>query len=290
VAVAQVVAVDLNAGVGRRGLAPQRPGWDSRGMHASDRAHRLDRRPRVFAALALGFAIMAGGLLASPHPYGSPAFVVDLVVAEAVLAVALVAVVLVGFPAARIGLCAPRLVDPRRALPLALLLVASVGAWLAARASLPAGATVDDGTSWRLLRTTLLVGFNEELLFRGIALAAFWRWWGPRRGTLAAMAAFGAFHLLNVAAGSPPASVAIQVVFTTLAAATFVQAAVGTRSLWFPMAVHAIYDAATLDLGRLAQAGAGLLPSLALAVVALVLALVSLAMVRSLHGPEPYPR
>jgi hypothetical protein len=141
-----------------------------------------------------------------------------------------------------------------------------------------------------VLRTTALVGFNEELLFRGVALAAFWRWWGPRRGTLAAMLAFGSFHLINVAAGEPPVAAALQFVFTALAGAIFVQAAVGTRSLWFPMVAHAVYDAATFDLARFGEAGAGRAPALALAAVALGLGLVSLAMVRSLHAREPYPR
>jgi hypothetical protein len=66
----------------------------------------------------------------------------------------------------------------------------------------------------------------------------------------AAMIAFASFHLLNVAGGVPPAAAAFQVVFTLLAGAIFLQAAVGSGSLWPAMIVHAVYDAVTFDLER----------------------------------------
>jgi len=143
-----------------------------------DRVHRLDRRGLVLGVAALGFAVMLGGLLASPHPYGSVEFVVDFFVAELVLAA-----VLLGAPAA-----------------------------------------------------------------------------------------------------------AFQFVFTMLAGAIFIQGAVGARSLWPAMVVHALYDAATFDLGRFAVAGAGSGPALALGGIALVLGVWSLVQFRSLAGAEPYAR
>lgn len=254
------------------------------------RLRRLDRPLPVLGVAVFGVAVMLGGLLASPHPYGTTAFVVDFVVAEAVLCAVLLGAVAAWFPAARLGLCPPRHVDVRRIAPMVLLLVACVGCWLAGRAMLPAGASADAATSWRVLRTTALVGFGEELLFRGLLLAAFWRWWGARRGALAAILAFGAFHLLNMAGGVPPAGAAFQFVFTTVAGALFLQGAVGARSLWPAMVVHAIYDAATFDLNRFAQAGAGMVPAFTLAAIAGVLALWALAGLRTLDGPEPYPR
>jgi uncharacterized protein len=255
-----------------------------------DRVRRLDRRGLVLGVAALAFAVMLGGLLASPHPYGSVDFVVDFFAAELVLAAVLLGAVLAAFPAARLGLGAPRGIEPRRVVPLALLLAAAVGMWLFARASLPDGAAADADTSWRVLRTTALVGFNEELLFRGLLLVAFWRWWGARRGAVAAMVAFGAFHLLNMAGGVPPLGAAFQFLFTMLAGAIFIQGAVGARSLWPAMVVHALYDAATFDLGRFAVAGAGHGPALALGGIALVLGVWSLVQFRSLAGAEPYAR
>ena len=251
---------------------------------------RLDRPVLVLGVAALGFAVMLAGLLASPHPYGTTAFVVDFVVAEAVLAAMLLGIVLALFPASRLGLGAPRDVDVRRIAPLALLLAACIGAWLAARAALPAGASADAATSLRVLRTTALVGFAEELLFRGLLLAAFWRWWGARRGALAAVVVFGSFHLLNVAGGVAPTAAAFQFAFTTLAGAIFLQGAVGARSLWPAMVVHAIYDAAVFDVNRFAQAGAGMGPALSLAAVAGVLGLWSFVGLRGLRDDEPYAR
>ncbi len=243
----------------------------------------------MLGVAALAFAVMLGGLLASPHPYGSVDFVVDFFAAELVLAAVLVGAVLAAFPAARLGLGAPRGIEPRRVAPLALLLAAAVGIWLFARASLPDGAA-DAATL--------------------VARAADHRTGGLQRG--AAVPRIAAGRVLAVVGratrcgrgdgrvrrvpppqpgrGVPPLGAAFQFLFTMLAGAIFIQGAVGARSLWPAMVVHGLYDAATFDLARFAVAGAGHGPALALGGIALVLGLWSLVQLRSLAGAEPYAR
>jgi membrane protease YdiL (CAAX protease family) len=254
------------------------------------RRARLDRPGPALAVAALGFATMLAGLLASPHPYGTTAFVVDFLVAEIALAVVVVGAAIAFFPVADLGLRAPRLVAPRRLVPLALLCAGAVAAWVVARGSVADPAAADLGTTLRVLRTTALVGLNEEVLFRGLLLAALWRVFGARRGAVAALAAFGSFHLLNVAGGLTPGAAVFQCVFTIVVGAVFLQAAVGCGALWPSIVGHALYDLVVFDLGRFAAAGAGPGPGLALWALAVATGLVSLAMLRGLDGPAPYPR
>lgn len=256
----------------------------------SSRRTRLDRPGPALVVAALGFATMLGGLIASPHPYGSTAFVVDFLVAELALAIVVVGAALAFFPVADIGLRAPRVVAPRRLLPLALLCAGAVGAWWIARAAVTDPAAADLATTGRVLRTTALVGLNEEVLFRGLLLAALWRAFGARRGAFAALVAFGSFHLLNVAGGLTPGAAAFQCVFTIVCGAVFLQAAIGSGSLWPSIVGHGLYDLVVFDLGRFAAAGAGHGPALALWALAVVTGVVSLAMLRGLDGPGPYPR
>jgi membrane protease YdiL (CAAX protease family) len=257
---------------------------------ASKRRSRLDRPGPALVVAALGFATMLGGLIASPHPYGSIAFVVDFLVAELVLALVVVGSALAFFPVADIGLRAPRAVAPWRLLPLALLSAGAVAAWWVARAAVTDPAAADLATTGRVLRTTALVGLNEEVLFRGLLLAALWRAFGARRGAVAALVAFGVFHLLNVAGGLTPGAAAFQFVFTIVCGAVFLQAAIGSGSLWPSIVGHALYDLVVFDLGRLAAAGAGHGPGLVLFALAVLTGLVSLAMLRGLGGRGPYPR
>lgn len=61
-------------------------------------------------------------------------------------------------------------------------------------ASLPEGASVDTTVWFRTFLTTMLVGFAEEWMYRGLLLVALTRLLGFRRGVLAAAVAFGLLH------------------------------------------------------------------------------------------------
>lgn len=57
-----------------------------------------------------------------------------------------------------------------------------------------------DGTGYqlgRLFGLTLFVGLPEELLFRGLLQEALSRWWGQRRGWIAASIVFGLTHIVK---------------------------------------------------------------------------------------------
>jgi membrane protease YdiL (CAAX protease family) len=142
-----------------------------------------------------------------------------------------------------------------------------MGLWWFLRSSLPADVPAHDRLALLVLRTTLLVGLNEEWLFRGLLLAAFCRWWGLRRGSVAALLAFGAFHLLNMAAGVPWQNALVQFCVTFTLGAVFLMAALGTRSLLLPMVGHALYDAAVIGMGQMvAPAGMAWAPALLMGV------------------------
>jgi len=258
-------------------------------MAEAGRMRRLDRRLPVVAVFAAVTALFVIGLLRSPYPYADPRFAVALFGTELQVALLLAVVTAVWFPIRRLGLRMPRIVAVRRVAPLALLLLVAAGAWGTARFTLPAGAAFDEGLSWQVLRSTALVGLNEEWLFRGLALAAFCRWWGLRRGALAATAAFGAFHAINAFAGQPPAMVAVQVAMTCVLGAIFLMAALGTRSLIPAMVGHALYDFAVIDIGRLVTAGASPVAMLALPLVGLALGVWCLVEIGRLRGSEPFP-
>lgn len=227
------------------------------------RVRGLDSPLTVLGVLAALVAMFVIGLQRAAFPYTDVRFVVGYFATEAQVAVFVALATLVFFPARRLGLRMPSMqgfdAPGWRGLqpvaPLALLLVVAAGCWLGTRLAVPAGAP-EGVPAWSILRTTLLVGFNEEWIFRGLVLAAAVRWWGWRTGAFAALTAFGAFHLLNVIVGVPPASAAIQFGVSFLAGAVFIVAAVGTRSLLLPMAGHAAYDFLVIDMAQQQARGA----------------------------------
>ncbi|MCU0925338.1 MAG: CPBP family intramembrane metalloprotease [Hydrogenophaga sp.] len=254
-------------------------------------SHPLTRRWPVWLVLALAFALLGWGELRATEPYSSPAFVVGYFWTELQISALLLAATLLFWRAQPLGLRLPHRPDRwTHVIPLALLVALALGARLWTGTQLPSGATAPDAlTSALLLRTTVLVGLNEEWLFRGIALAAFVHWWGWRRGWLAALLAFGCVHLLNLIGGVPPVGAAFQFFNTMLAGSIFLLAAAATRSLLWPMVGHALYDWSVIDSSRFIEAGASPLGSLAVTVMALLMGGWSLWMLWRLPDRVPYP-
>lgn len=250
--------------------------------------HPLDRRAPVWGVLAIAFALLAWGEVRATAPYTSAAFVVGYFWTELQVTALLLVATALFWPWRQIGLRWPQAAAWRHVAPLSMLVVAAlaVRVWVATQVS--AEATPDTQTSWLLLRTTLLVGLNEEWLFRGLALAAFCHWWGWRRGWPAALLAFACVHLLNLIAGVPPAGAVFQFVNTFLMGSVFLLAALGLRSLLWPMLGHAAYDWAVIDSQRYIAAGAPGVASLAMSAFALLLGLYSLWTLWRLPAQTPY--
>ncbi len=256
----------------------------------------LDSPLTVLALFAALMAMFVVGLQRAQSPYGDPRFVVEFFGTEAQVAIFIVLATLVFFAPGRLGLRLPRhagLEAPgwrglQPLVPLALLLTVAAVCWAATRLSLPATAAAEAVAPWQILRTTLLVGFNEEWIFRGLVLAALCRWWGWHRGAWTAMVAFGAFHLLNMLVGVPPAEAALQFVITFLAGAVFLVAAVGSRSLLWPMLGHALYDFFVIDMAQQQARGAALPLSAVVLLTALLLGLWCAWRIHRLQAVEPY--
>ncbi|MFP8777312.1 CPBP family intramembrane glutamic endopeptidase [Hydrogenophaga sp. RWCD_12] len=236
----------------------------------------LDRRAPVWGVLLVAFVLLGWGEIRATDPYTSPAFVVGYFWTELQVSALLLVATALFWPRQRLGLSAPRPAPLRYLAPLALLVAAAVAVRIWVATQIPVDAAPDAATSWKLLRTTLVVGLNEEWLFRGLALAAFCRWWGWRRGWLAALLAFACVHLLNLIGGVPPIGAVFQFVNTFLMGSVFLLVAVNTRSLLLPMLGHAVYDWSVVDTVRYVAAGAPNTASLTLSVFALLLGLFSL--------------
>jgi membrane protease YdiL (CAAX protease family) len=253
-------------------------------------SHALDRRAPVWGVLALAFALLAWGEIRATDPYTSPGFVVGYVWTELQLLGVLLLATAIFWRWGALGLRAPEAPAAwTHVLPLALLVLLAVGARLWTAGQLGANPAPDARTSVLLARTTMLVGINEEWLFRGLALAAFSRWWGWRRGWMLALVAFGCVHLLNLITGVPPAAAGFQFANTMLVGSVFLLAAVATRSLVWPMIGHAVYDWAVIDASRYITAGAPPWGSLALPALAIVLGLWSVWTLVRLPERVPYP-
>lgn len=254
------------------------------------REGHLDSLPRVLAVAASALGLYVWGALRSPYKYADPEFILHYFPTELQVAVLLLVATLAWFPARYLGWRAPSPVFSSGALPLLILLIAAAGAWFSVRSSLPANVGTDVHRSLRVLGTTVLVGINEEWLFRGVVMAALCRRLGLKRGALISTALFGTFHMMNVVAGEPLHLAVLQMCITTLMGAIFALAAIATRSLLWPALGHALYDFAVLEISRLNTLGATAWPALGLTVLGGMLGLVCIARLFRLEGSSPYGR
>jgi membrane protease YdiL (CAAX protease family) len=231
----------------------------------------LDRKAPVWGVLALAFVLLAWGEIRATEPYTSAAFVVGYFWTELQVSALLVVATVLFWPWRQLGLRMPQAAPLRYVAPLALLVLAALAVRVWVSTQVPAEARPDVATGWLVFRTTLTVGVNEEWLFRGLALAAFCRWWGWRRGWIAALLAFACLHLLNLIGGVPPIGAVFQFANTFLMGSVFLLAAVHTRSLLWSVLGHAAYDWAVIDTQRYIAAGASANGSYAMTLLALML-------------------
>ena len=121
---------------------------------------------------------------------------------------------------------------------------------------------------------TLLVGFSEELLMRGLVLVGLrsslsegWVW-------LTTSAVFGLLHGINYFYGQSITATAVQIAFAALLGTVFYATRMLTGTLLIPMALHALNDfSAFLTVG---SGSSGVLFSLVIEGVADIIALIAL--------------
>jgi uncharacterized protein len=88
---------------------------------------------------------------------------------------------------------------------------------------------------------TLMVGFAEEGLLRGVVLHALLPV-GLTRAAILSSLFFGIGHLLNFWHGSSPSTVIVQMVYSTLLGIGFAGVRLYTGTLWPAIAAHALID------------------------------------------------
>lgn len=109
---------------------------------------------------------------------------------------------------------------------------------------------------------TLLVGFSEELMFRGAILQAFRHATSIWPAVLLTSLVFGAIHSLNVFVTGDLKAALIQSAAAFLSGLVFIALRLRTGSLWPPIVVHALWDFATFTLGAAGHRGShGNLPA-----------------------------
>jgi membrane protease YdiL (CAAX protease family) len=107
-----------------------------------------------------------------------------------------------------------------------------------------------------LLLNTFLVGFSEEVMFRGVLLQAFRHATAIWPAVLLTSVAFGAVHSLNVFVTGDLRAALIQSSAAFLSGLMFIALRLRTGSLWPPIIVHALWDFATFTLGAAGAAAA----------------------------------
>lgn len=249
---------------------------------------QLDNRWLVALVYLVSLSLLLLGAMHAPYSYGDPRLVAGFWLTELVVALMLLLATWAFFPAGRIGLRRPRLVRPRQLLPLLLLVGAAIAVWAYVRVTLHPAIVIDNILSLKILRTTLLVGVSEEWMYRGLLLAVLSRWFGLRRGAMFSLLLFGALHLFNLISGMTLVYGLLQFGMTILIGATFVLAAIGSRSLLIPMLAHGIYDFCVIDTLTSVEAGASAWPILIVSAMGLICGLFSLVWIARLKGQEPF--
>ncbi len=201
------------------------------------------RTAALDAALYIG--LMAAGMAVMHHglgrTYGDPEMMLVLLPVEVVLSLQALRAARRQGGLAAVGAAAVRPREVAWLLPLAVPLVAG----LAALAVAVAEAAPAPGRTSLLLAaaaTTALVGFSEELMFRGVLLHGAWRTGGLFRAMLSSALGFSSLHAVNVLGGSPPASVLVQLATTFVFGLATAPLAVRLGTIWPLMLLHWGWD------------------------------------------------
>lgn len=121
--------------------------------------------------------------------------------------------------------------------------------WLApAMIATISGFHLKPGLLVALVALSIVVGFNEEIWFRGLAMAAIRRL-GAKPAVVGSAIVFGLMHLANALAGAPGLALVLQLGFAIVVGIVLAEVLVITRSLWIPIAWHCVYDVVSFHEG-----------------------------------------
>lgn len=90
--------------------------------------------------------------------------------------------------------------------------------------------------------TTLFVGFNEEVTFRGVLLRTLNPDVHPYRAIFMSAALFSSFHLINLIAFIPPTAMLVQLANTFVFGLFFALVALKLNNLWPLIIFHGLWD------------------------------------------------
>lgn len=231
------------------------PGRPERGSGVRDRSAQPRRRPRVPPSLLVGIApvvVFATIEVLRARPSDDyeqvgltvPSVLHALLVPEAIAAVAL-ALVVTGIGWWRIATTDVRRGGPGWAAvaPALILLVEIARLVTVAWDGRPVAYFVLLGLA------TLLVGFFEETMARGVLLVGLRRRLPELWVWMVSSAVFGCLHLLNALAGQALGTTIEQVVFAAAFGSVLYVARRLTRTLVVPMLLHAVWDFGVISSG-----------------------------------------
>jgi len=88
---------------------------------------------------------------------------------------------------------------------------------------------------------TIVVGFNEELYFRGLVFS-FLAKKSRKQAVIGSAVIFGVLHAANALSGTNPAEVLLQIAFAFLAGLVLALIVSMTRSLWIGIVWHTVHN------------------------------------------------
>ncbi|MFZ4621648.1 MAG: CPBP family intramembrane glutamic endopeptidase [Bacteroidota bacterium] len=252
------------------------------------RLRNLDNPFLIGAVYLASMAILTYGEIRSSVPYTDPMFVVEYFWTELLVAGLLLLATAFFLDWKRIGFTLPMFTDIKKLLPLLLVTGAGFLASLIGYLTLPAGVNYDLMSALSVWRTTAVVGLTEEWMYRGILFVFFSRWFGMKKGAFTAMLFFGILHLINMVGGVPWQAATFQFFNTMLLGSVFILAAIGTRSLLFPIVCHGLYDLFVIVAAGLHGSGASQFGSLITALISIPVGIYCVIQLTKLKGKEPF--
>ncbi|MCZ8150785.1 MAG: CPBP family intramembrane metalloprotease [Rhodobacteraceae bacterium] len=108
-----------------------------------------------------------------------------------------------------------------------------------------------------ILANTMMVGWSEEVMFRGIILRGLFRSGGIWVAILGSSALFGAIHVLNVFLTGDLRGAVIQAGAAFLSGIFLAAVRLRTGSLWTGIVLHGLWDAGTFFIAAGGAAAAG---------------------------------
>lgn len=108
-----------------------------------------------------------------------------------------------------------------------------------------------------ILANTLLVGWSEEVMFRGVWLRGLFRSYGIWVAILGSSGLFGAMHVLNVFLTGDLRGAVLQAAAAFLSGVFLAAVRLRTGSLWTGIVLHGLWDAGTFLVAAGATATAG---------------------------------